>query len=72
MSRESIARGWLSAEEAGRYVGISPEHIRRAIQRHQLRAYVKPVTRSSEGKHVFYKIAPCDIDEWIRDCWEEA
>ena len=59
-------------KEAGRYAGISPDIIKRAIEERELAAYVKPVTRSSEGAHVFYKVAVEDIDCWIRTCWEEA
>ncbi len=72
MSRESLPRGWLSVKEAGAYAGISPEIIKRAIESRELQAYVKPVTRRSEGKHVFYKVAAADVDRWIRLFWEEA
>lgn len=67
-----ISRGWLSVSEAGRYVGINPDVIRRAIASGELRAYEKPVTHRSEGIHRFLKVSRAEIDRWIEECWAEA
>ena len=72
MAAPNIERGYYSVEEAAQYVGIAPEVIKRAIEEHELRAYIKPVTRASKGLHVFYKIPRTAIDEWVEGYWQPA
>lgn len=49
---------WLSVAEAAERTGFTPEVIRRAIRRGELRAY-KPLGR--------LKIAEEDLDAWMRE-----
>ena len=70
MGADKSERGWLNMQEAGRYVGISPDVLRRAIASGALRAYVKPATYS-EGKSVYVKMSREDLDAWVRT-WPDA
>lgn len=60
----SVAAGWVSVSDAGRYVNLAPEVIRGAIVRGELAAVVKPVTRQ-EGRPQ-YRVAIVDLDAWMR------
>lgn len=66
---EGVQRGWLSLQECGRYLGISPDVVRAAIERGELQAYVKPATYRTGGRP-FYKVSVADVDDWVRTCWQ--
>lgn len=70
MSIKTQERGWLSVAEAGKYVGINPEIIKCAIESGELLAYIKPRTSPEKlrvgQRHIYYKIAICDLDDWVR------
>lgn len=66
---EVVRRGWLSLQECGRYLGISPDVVRAAIERGELQAYVKPATYRTGGRP-FYKVSVADVDDWVRTCWQ--
>lgn len=68
--KDRSERGWLGVDEAGRYVGIRPDVIRRAIASGELPAYVKPAT-CREGDRTYYKISREDLDAWVRT-WPSA
>lgn len=60
----SVAAGWVSVSDAGRYVSMAPEVVKGAIVRGELPAVVKPVTRR-EGRPQ-YRVAIVDLDAWMR------
>lgn len=60
----SVAAGWVSVADAGRYVSMAPDVVRGAIARGELPAVVKPVTRR-EGRPQ-YRVAIVDLDAWMR------
>lgn len=66
---EAVRRGWLSLNECGRYLGISPDVVRAAVERGELQAYVKPATYRTGGRP-FYKVSVADVDKWVRTCWQ--
>lgn len=66
---EGVRRGWLSLQECGRYLGISPDVVRAAIERGELQAYVKPATYRTGGRPL-YKVSVADVDDWVRTCWQ--
>ncbi len=58
MSRLPIkAENWMDIETASEYAAVSPQTIRRAFKRGELRVSVKT------GKRLFKK---ADIDMWLR------
>lgn len=66
MSKTSIAdKGWLSIEDAGRYLDLAPSVVRAAIIRGEIPAVVKPATRR-EGGAPRYRVAKVDLDAWMR------
>lgn len=73
MAKTIVQRGWLTASGAARYVGISPELIRKAMFSGELPAYKKPVThgRTGERHNLLCRIAIEDIDAWVRT-WEKV
>lgn len=65
MPRQRIARGWVTLSEAGSYLGVSPELVRRAVATGELAAYEKPATRR-DGPSGRYLVSLDDVDAWVR------
>lgn len=76
MAERKIERLWFPYSIVARdYLGISKEIILAAINRHELKAYKKPLTRgrkpdSTKENHILFVFLP-DVDEWIRTYWAE-
>lgn len=71
---DAIPRGWAPyATVAKERFGISPDVLRGAIERGELAAYEKPVTRgrkaSAERPHRMLWVSVADADEWVRANW---
>lgn len=74
MSAETAQRGWMSLSEAARYVGVSRDLLRMAVNAGDLPAYEKPVTRGRTGTsrhNVLVRIGTDDLDSWVRS-WKPA
>lgn len=65
MGKKRISRGWVTLNEAGQYLGVSSELVRRAVATGELAAYEKPATRT-RGRSGTALVAVEDIDAWVR------
>lgn len=75
MDSQYIPRKWFPyARVAKEYLGIAPSVLLAAIEKGELPAYRKPVTRGhrSDAKRHNYSWFICleDVDEWIRMFWQ--
>lgn len=59
-------RGWFSISEAGRYAGVSPDVVKRAVDAGELPAYEKPATYAEHRVNRFLKVSREDVDAWVR------
>lgn len=72
-----VPRAWLPYTRAAKeYLGVSSKILREAIERGELPAYRKPITRlrnpqRAEPQYILF-VNTNDIDAWIREKWERA
>ena len=77
MADNSVARAWMPYTRAAKeYLGVRPTLLREAIERGELPAYRKPITRlrnptRAEPQYILF-VNTNDIDAWIRATWDKA
>lgn len=71
-----VTRGWMPYSSAARkYLGVSDDLLRAAINEHELKAYKKPRrTPPKKGAKMrsSYFVNLNDVDEYIRTHWEQV
>ncbi len=77
MADAAVNRAWLPYTRAAKeYLGVSSKILRAAIERGELPAYRKPITRlrnptRAEPQYTLF-VNTNDIDAWIRATWDRA
>ena len=70
MDSQYIPRKWFPyARVAKEYLGIAPSVLLAAIEKGELPAYRKPVSKDSTGQQFSWFVCLEDVDEWIRTYW---